>query len=191
MKDTPPTVVDLFVARRIAEFPGKTGATVMYEHVICGMGDCYWDDNGLLQHSNQHYDPKTKKFTQYPLRMPMETALEMTHIFGHLFTPYYNMNGPINRMPVNIHDEWLLWISIFLDHWGAYTMDDFKLMATVYCLKHYHFQENKNAGLPQRTIDDYQQFFNLIPKWKAMVANIRYQKQYNKIDPATYKMIDI
>ena len=188
-----PTVAETFIARRIAEFPTlyRHGDQVIFSCIISTQGSCYWDKNGLLQMDDKHYDPKTKKFTEYPLKMPMKTALSLVHSFGKFMSPYYNMGGPINNMPVNIHDDWLQEISMFLTKWGRFNMEDFTLLATTYCMLHYGVRENPNAGLPQRTIDDFKQFHKRIPSWKAMVDGIYYQKQYNKIDPQTYQGIDI
>jgi hypothetical protein len=188
-----PTVDDLFIARRIAEFPTlyPHGGQVIFSCVISTMGSCYWDKNGLLQQDDQFYNAKTKKFTKYPLKMPMSTALGLVYDIGQSIHPYYNMNGPINNMPLNIHEDWLTRISCFLTTWGKYTMDDFKLMATHHCLLQYGLRENPNARLQQRRIDDFKQFHKKIPSWKAMVDSIRYQKQYNKIDIRTFQAADI
>jgi hypothetical protein len=129
--------------------------------------------------------------TKYPLKMPMSTALGLVYDIGQSIHPYYNMNGPINNMPLNIHEDWLTRISCFLTTWGKYTMDDFKLMATHHCLLQYGLRENPNARLQQRRIDDFKQFHKKIPSWKAMVDSIRYQKQYNKIDIRTFQAADI
>jgi len=188
-----PTIAKTFIARRIAEFPtlDRHGDQVIFSYVVSTQGSCYWDKTGILRMDDKFYNPKTKKFTSYPLRMPMETAYSLVHSFGKSISPYYNMDGPINKMPVNIEDSWLSEISMFLFRWGKYTMDDFRMMATMHCMLHYGVRENPNAGLPQRTIDDYQKFFNKIPSWKAMVDSIYYQKRYNSIDSRTYQGIDI
>lgn len=192
MKDAP-SIAKLWIATRIAEFPTLYSHSdqVIFSYVVGNMGSNSWDENGLLQSGDQHWDATTKQFGAYPLKISIEVALSMAHSFGKRISPYYDMSGPINNMPVNIDDSWLLEISMFLNRWAKFTMDDFKLMATMHCLLHYGMRENPNAGLPARTIADFEQFHKKIPSWQAMVSQIYYQKQYNKVNPATYQGIDI
>ena len=184
-----PTIAQLFIARRIAEFPTlyAHGDEVIYSNIICTQGGCEWNKDGLLVQTDQYYHPKKKKFTKYPLRMPMKTALELVYNHGDFIRPYFSMNGPINNMPVNIEDSWLQTISIFLTKWGKWSMEDFTDLAKMQCMLYYGVRENLNGGLPSRTIDDFRQFHKKIPSWKAMVDNIYYQKQYNKIDPKVFQ----
>lgn len=189
MADKPPTIAETFLARRIAEFPTlyPHRDQVIFSSVIGTQGSCYWDKNGCLKQKEQHYNPKTKKYTRYPLQMPMATAYSLLHSFGKPLSMYYNMSGPINQMPVNIEKSWLEEIDSFLYKWGKFSMDDFKLMATNYCLLQYGCRKNPHAYLPERTITDFKQFHANIPKWKAMVESIRFQKQHGKINQKTYQ----
>jgi hypothetical protein len=193
MKDEVPSIAKTFIARRIAEFPTlySHGDQVIFCHLVSNMGSCYWDKNGLLQHGDKHYNPTTKKFTKYPLRMPMETAYGLVASFGKRVHPYYDISGPINNMPANIEESWLEEISHFLYRWSKYSMDDFTMMATMHCMLHYGCKSNPAAGLPGRTINDYALFHKKIPSWQAMVTSIEYQKRFDKVDPKTYMGIDI
>jgi hypothetical protein len=188
-----PSIATMFIARRIAEFPTlySHGDQVIYNHVIGREGSSYWDKNGILQNGDSYYNPKTKKFTKYPLKISMEVALKMTHSFGKSLSPYYEMSGPINSMPLNIEDSWLLEIFMFLNKWGKFSIDDFKMMAVMHCMLHYGVKENPNAYLPQRTIDDFTKFHAKIPSWQAEVQRIYHYKQFKRVDPKTYMGIDI
>jgi len=189
-----PSIAKLFIARRIAEFPTlyAHGDQVIVSDIIGTQGSCYWDKNGLLIHGDQYYHPKKKKHVKnYPLQMPLKTALELVYSGGEVIHPSYNMSGPINKMPLNIEASWLDEISTFLFRWGKYSMNDFKDMAIMHCMLHYGCKSNPNAGLPGRTISDFEQLHKKIPSWNAMVTNIEYQKRYNKIDPKTFMGEDI
>jgi len=187
------TIAEEFIARRIAEFPTlyHHGDEVIFSNVISTQGSCYWDTDGCLKQGDQYLNPKTKKWGKYPLKIPMETAYSLVYSHGDFFHPYYNMNGPINVMPANVEESWLMEISMFLTKWGNFSMDDFIMIATVQCMLYYGCRSNPNASLPDRTIDDFKQFHRKIPSWRAMVDSIYYQKQYNKVDPTTYQGMGI
>ncbi len=193
MKDEKPSIAKLWIARRIAEFPTlyPHSDQVIFSSVIGTQGDTYWDDNGLLQQADMCYKGTVNgkpKWGQYPLQMPMKTALTLAHNHGKSFHPYYNMSGPINKIPVNVEESWLSEISSFLYKWEKFDMDAFRMMATVECMLYYGgLRENPNAGLPNRTISNYEQFHKNIPRWKAIVASVCYQKEYNKVDPKTFQ----
>ena len=61
MNEPQPTIPQLFIARRIAEFPTLFGHgdQVIYSLVIGNQGGCFWDKNGLLQQGDKSYNSKT------------------------------------------------------------------------------------------------------------------------------------
>jgi len=192
-KEEPPSIAKMFMARRIAEFPTlyPCGDQVIFSCVVSTQGRCVWNKKGILEMPEQHYNPKTKKWTKFPLQMPIETAHSLVFSLNKLISPYYDMSGPINKMPENIEGSWLLQISIFLNKWGALSMEDFKAIATTDCLLNYGRRENPHAYSPQREIDDFSQFHKKIPSWKATVASIYHQKMTGKVDPKTFQGVGI
>ncbi len=191
--DEKPTLFDNFAARRIAEFPtlysGKDD--VISECILGSQGDCSWK-NGVLVQPNQHFNKKTEKWTQYPLRMPLATANEFhQYKIPSIGWDIGSARAPISNLPDDADESYLEAIDMFLFRWGRLDETGWKTLAEAHCLIVWQCNPNVHAGEPQRKLDDFLRFMKLVPKWRAAIREIEYFQQHGQVDPKTFQGIDI
>ena len=194
MDDKPLTPFEEFVVRRIAEFPSlyHSKNDVISQCILGSQGDCRWE-NGVLVQPDQHYDPKTKEWTQYPLEISLKAAKDM-HAYSWPKLSYdvgRNARAPIENLPNDAEKSYLMEISIFLSSWSELSDEDWEILAKAKCLVLWHRSYNEHAGEPRQTLENFLKFKEMIPKWEAAINEVYYFQRYGHIDPRTFMGADI
>lgn len=182
---TPPTPFQLFAARRIAEFPTlyKNGDDVIACCIFGNRGDSEWE-NGVVVTKDLHYNPKTGRYTKYPLRMPIATAIKLLNSYKipSIAWDTGGARAPINNIPKNADESFLEAIEIFLSTWGRASEEDWKAAAKAYSISISGTIRNES----ERKLSDYLSFAKQIPEWRAKVGKVRHFQQHGEIDPRTF-----
>jgi hypothetical protein len=186
MKDTPPTPFQLFAARRIAEFPTlcKNADDVICNYILDSMGGTKWE-GGVIVSEDRNFDPNTKTWGEYPLRMPIETALELLNIAKIPSIPWSigGARAPISDIPNDAEKSFLDAIDTFLWKWGGLTEKEWSVAAQAYCVKYYGVTSNPNA---EDKLPDYLRFMKGVPEWRAKVKAVKHFQRHGEIDPKTF-----
>ncbi len=172
------------------EFPSlyQNSHKVIMACIVGRQGYPKWTEDGLIEDTDTHchYDKETKTFGPYPLVISEEVAEDFYLQYQGKTVFPHDINGIINEIPMNAHEDWLDEIDMFLYHYEKYTPDFIQKLSEVQTFLHYGTYINPHAGQPHRYISDMTKFVNKVPSWRARIREIEYFKQVGKIDPATY-----
>lgn len=184
----PPSKFKVWAATRIAEFPTlyHCPEDVISDCILSNRGDCTWKD-GVIALGDQHYDKASKKWGPYPLTMPLETALGF-HQYKLPDIPwdFGSARAPISNIPNDADKSFLDAIDMFLFRWEKLKEEDWKTLATAYCLIMYGRASNEHAGEPDRKLTDYLRFMKAIPEYRARIRAVEYFQTYKAPHPDTY-----
>ena len=183
------TPAQLFIARRIAEFPMlyRSSDDVIHDCIILNHGGTYWTDDGMVAIEDQHYNSDTKKFEQYPLRMDIETAHSVAHNSPNIIDPYFSYRNspygspPIYNIPDNAEKSFLWEISQFLKKYNNLTEDNIKILCETY------FIMVDNSMQSGTRFNNFMEFKKRIPSWLAKIEEIEYFQRVGYIDPETFQ----
>lgn len=190
MRSEKENVAEEFIINRMREFPTlyPHSYAVISNNILGTCGDLFWNEKGLIEMGDQDWDNESKKWVPYPKEISREVAQSLyLHYQGKFISIHDNLRGPINNIPDNAHPDWLHEIDMFLYHFERYKEEDVINLGRMKCFLHYNMYENKNAGEPERTIENYMAFLKRIPSWRAKIREIEYLQYYGKLDPATFQ----
>jgi hypothetical protein len=183
------TPAELFIARRIAEFPMiyRSSDDVIHDCIILSHGGTYWTEEGLLANEDQHYNKDTKKMEQYPLRMDIETAHSVAYNNPNIIDPYFSYSSewssaPILKIPDNAERSFLWEISQFLKKYNNLTEDNIKTLCETYFI-----MVGRSAHTQETRFNNFMDFKKRIPSWLAKIEEIEYFQRVGYIDPETFQ----
>lgn len=195
IKEEPLTVAEQVAVNQLRRWPTmyKSGRDFFHQCVIGGQGDFYWE-NGLLHTDERKYVGQVagkNKFIKYPFEISEDVAKRLLRDGNRGFPYVYPLGEcPIDKIPDDVHPEWLQFISNNLYKDAQLTPDLYRVLAQANCIMWYGIKSNPNAS-DEHYISEWSKYHAKIPSYQAHIRLIEDIRVQGQIPPDRYQGIDI